>query len=768
MELKLKLLDLLNEYNGSVEEFNNLKDIVCEISEHVELKNEPLMKELLYIAAQKMRTFGYNHMNQISLSEIASEKDYGFVFQNSVVDELYTSTTGNQLDYNQMKIIRHFNLSDSKRIFVSAPTSFGKTFLIREIIFQNRERYKNVALIFPTVSLLNENVLEFSKFVRDKQLGYKIINNTHIELKLEESNLFILTPERMINFLTEYPDLKLDFFFMDEIYKIDNFFNTANSGEEVVEDERDGVFRVALYSLAKITNDFYLAGPYINLEELGEGFKRFIGRYSIMPFEIKNELIKKDHIISWRKSIVLNNETIKFEDTSKTNKLKKLLFHLFEKDLGQSIIYAESKNKVTELARETRNLFPKISDRSTKLRDFIEHLIKRYSISINNSQTTSYWSIIEALNRGIGIHHGSFPKYIQNEILERFNDGDLKFIFTTTSITEGVNTKAKNVIFYGKTKGTKALKTFDIKNINGRAGRYYHHFIGRIFYMESEIYKKLSEQDEKLDFITFSDRTLGYVDLDNCDIRDLSKNNADTKEARDNIIREEGIDTEILSKNKLIDKLKQVELIKILKAKNKNELESLVYQCSSIRAFLTNKTIYKLLDYIRQIGLIDEFDVKKFGIISTQYAMPGGFSLLLKYELEKHEIIDHKKVDLAYMKAFSNIRNIVEYKVPKYISVFGHILKYVSELPEININTDSLSLESIIRFYELGVQTEFGVFLAEMGFPITSIKLLEQNMRETMNYSKEAITNTFQHLEEEFKKHLDVYELNLMKKLLFS
>ncbi|MGG3279895.1 helicase-related protein [Paenibacillus solani] len=762
MENKLRLIESINSYDGSDESFNNLKDIVCEISENSSEKETPLMKELLYVAAQKMRTFGYNIMNDIQLDDIASDENVSFIFQNNLIDQYYTTLTGNRLDYNQMNVLRQFQSLENKRILVSAPTSFGKTFLLRELIYHNLDRYRNIALIFPTVSLLNENVFEFRKFIKERQLKYKIVSNTHTEL--EEFNMFILTPERMLSFINEYPDLQLDFFFMDEIYKIDNFFNTADNGENPVESERDGVFRVTLYLLSRSTSDFYLAGPYINLDHIGDGFKRFIEKFSVVPINIKTELIKKEHIKSWTSILKVNNEKIKYVDTSKISKLKTIISHINSKDLGQTIIYAESKSKVTELARETRDLTSSPMSKSKKLNDFIYHLERRYSFSHNGLQTSNSWSIIDSLKKEIGVHHGSFPKYIQNEILELFNESHIKFVFTTTSITEGVNTKAKNIIFYGKTKGHKELKSFDIKNINGRAGRYYHHFIGRIFYLESEIYKKLEQEDDKLDFVTFSDQELGYIDLDNSQFEDLTISNAQKKELRDKIIADEGIDPTILLKNRLVDSLKQVEIIKALRELSKTDLESLVYQCSSIRAFLTNRTIYRVLEYFKLVDILNEFEVSRYGIIASQYAMPNGFFLLLKFELDKNEQHTFETVDAAYMRVFYNIRNIVEYKVPKFVAIFGNLLAYVCELS--NIKTDSLAIDGIIRFFEVGVQTEIGSYLAEMGFPITAIKELESRMNDVMGYSREAVANNFDHLEDQFKKILDSYELNLLRKLI--
>lgn len=64
----------INNYNPDDEDsINELKNIVCWISDSTKAKEDKLVKELLYIASQKMRVFGYNVMNQLQEEPIESE-----------------------------------------------------------------------------------------------------------------------------------------------------------------------------------------------------------------------------------------------------------------------------------------------------------------------------------------------------------------------------------------------------------------------------------------------------------------------------------------------------------------------------------------------------------------------------------------------------------------------------------------------------------------------------------------------------------------------
>lgn len=51
----------INNYNDNDDKSKmELRDLVCIISDDEKQKDDPIVRELLYIASQKMRVFGYN------------------------------------------------------------------------------------------------------------------------------------------------------------------------------------------------------------------------------------------------------------------------------------------------------------------------------------------------------------------------------------------------------------------------------------------------------------------------------------------------------------------------------------------------------------------------------------------------------------------------------------------------------------------------------------------------------------------------------------
>ena len=192
------LLIAINQYDPDKEEtIDRLRDLVCWISDQDEPKKNPLIAELLYIASQKMRVFGYNKLNGFvsdpgetagSMTDIGSHAIQNLY--HSEIDDFIT------LDKTQKEVVDLFHSLSPKRMLVSAPTSYGKTFLLREILYLNRDRYKNILLVFPTVALLLENAGIMSWFVKKFNLDYRIIKTVDDACADDGNKIFVFTPER--------------------------------------------------------------------------------------------------------------------------------------------------------------------------------------------------------------------------------------------------------------------------------------------------------------------------------------------------------------------------------------------------------------------------------------------------------------------------------------------------------------------------------------------------------------------------------------------
>jgi hypothetical protein len=128
----------------------------------------------------------------------------------------------------------------------------------------------------------------------------------------------------------------------------------------------------------------------------------------------------------------------------------------------------------------------------------------------------------------------------------------------------------------------------------------------------------------------------------------------------------------------------------------------------------------------------------------------------LQYQLKKHaedENLNKEIVDKINIQVFSNIRKVIEFRVPKFHSIYASLLEYVCN--QKGIDTESLAYESIIRIFELEVKTPIGMFLVENGFPVTSILLLEKTIPRVMEYEVNNLLRNWDELKSIIRKELD-------------
>ncbi len=145
--------------------------------------------------------------------------------------QFYRSSSESKLTKQQHQLLQIFK--KTPRLVVSAPTSFGKTRLLQEIILDRH--YNRIALIMPTIALIAETV---RRFRQDKRFDdYAIVNTMSVPIGNARC-IFVLTPEKLDLLLDDNEDLQFDFFAMDEIYKIQD------------DDDRKAVFANVLYRMS--------------------------------------------------------------------------------------------------------------------------------------------------------------------------------------------------------------------------------------------------------------------------------------------------------------------------------------------------------------------------------------------------------------------------------------------------------------------------------------------------------------------------------------
>ena len=785
LQLLKEATRLINKVELTNDNKNRLKDILCYLSEWrnnhpTEFVQYPQLEFILYNASRKLRTFGYNRLNKFDNSIINADNNL-IAIKDTVIDEFYKTESGFILDSAQKDVLDTFESANGK-LFLSAPTSFGKTFLLKEIIYRHRENYSNIVIVLPTVALLIEVTEEIDDFNEKHSLGYTIYNSIYKDLELSERNIFILTPERVLRLLAIVPDIELDFFFFDEIYKIDE--DVALSSEDDVndkielgndnpqrdeQDHRAVAFRLALYFLLKKCNSCYLAGPFIELNNLKDGFNKMLEKHHIATKEITFIPTLKNQIDFHGKTYKYSSPFENYNESTLSNKPIEKLIYVANKlqfsKTNQAIVYCLYPAYTEQHAREFSDSYKDSLPVDSSLQMFIEHLKNNYNFSFGGKRSSfDNWDLIYALRNQIGIHNGKFPKYFQREIMRRFNDGAMSTLFCTSTIVEGVNTNAKTVVVYNNPSGkTDEGKKFLLLNINGRAGRYQHHFIGNIVYLSDKSLKIVNCAGISLDFKPYNTKLLlSYLDLENIDDEDLSLNNKTRKTALN--FNKQLLPDDVFEQNRLIERKKQERILSIILDK----IEFFIgIETVSVYDFVSGIYFETILQIWSEIGEIKPTQINAIKWFSINYA-ENSYQGVLDYRFKKYlaqEKDEHKFVNDTYRKVFRDVKDTIEYQLPRIISLFESLIIRAFEIKKIHL-VKPLDMSSIIRYFEIGAISPLGIDMVEKAIPIITVKKIDRiKFYETeLEGQRKEFTKIFNLAASKFDEYEKHYLMEYIKK----
>ncbi|MFB4202652.1 hypothetical protein KBTX_01648 [wastewater metagenome] len=682
-----RLLDSKDE-----RDYSRCLSAICHVANYNSSDN--MVQQLLHDCIVKSRIFLYDNLleknNEAYFPNIS--------FQDNLLRNFYTSQkTNTTLTRPQKEIFDSFQRN--KRLVVSAPTSFGKTRIVREIILHNN--YKNIAFIMPTVSLLSEQYQELRSSVE----GYTISKSSKVKVDKGKSYILVLTPERISAFFEENPNFEIDFFVMDEIYKVDY----------KLDDDRFRVFSDILYRLAKTDADFYLAGPYIS-----DFSKNFRERFNVELKKYSTEIVQKDYYALDNKKDkglhYVENGSIRIIG----DKFKNLLRLVSEESIdGKFLVYRYQKQYAEDTAKKFLDTWP-VKPHNKELVDYL------------SSSVSPTWDLISCIKRGIAFHHGAMPRHIQDLIVDEFNDNSdngLNYLFCTTSLTEGINSAAKNVVIYDKKIGTgDLLKTLDRKNIEGRAGRFMQHFIGRVFHLETQ------EDDDRETSVEIE-----YLDNENASLETLIQlESEDVPDSRRELLKshsedlaELGIDPLIIKENRFVKVDGQIELINHLRAGG--NLDNYYFKEQLPLKHCLDNILSCCYDYLftdHDKGRNFDTDIGKSILIGLTkyyiYYTPSFKELLSSDTVQKARANDNSRIRYV----FDLMSKYFEFSWPKYLKTFSKVYNFVAA----EKNQPLIALDMVIAKLEYGTTENHEIILRDSGLPNEIVKKISHYFKGCETY----------------------------------
>jgi hypothetical protein len=352
-------------------------------------------------------------------------------------------------------------LLEGTDLAVSAPTSFGKSFIIDAFIAAKKPH--NVVIIVPTIALMDETRRRiFKKF----STTYNIV--TAPGTRLGERNIFIFPQERAFGYLNDIK--QIDLLVVDEFYKA----STAH------DKDRAPSLLKAIIQLARKSRQRYYLAP--NIKKLSENvFTEGVRFIELLDFN----------------TVYLEKHELFREIGSDEEKKGESLISLISSGNRKSLIYAGTYAEIKKVAELVRSRMAPVE--------------RPHAVHFSRWLRENYqqnWALPDLVERGVGVHNGRMHRCLSQLQIKLFeHPHGFDSIVSTSSIIEGVNTSAENVIIWRSKIGRSNLKDFTYKNIIGRGGRMFKHFVGNIYLLDAPP----AEEDAQLN-IEFPEEILGSLD----------------------------------------------------------------------------------------------------------------------------------------------------------------------------------------------------------------------------------------------------------------
>lgn len=358
-------------------------------------------------------------------------------------------------------------LSDSHEFSFSGPTSMGKSFIIKAFISKIMQNTppENMVIVVPSRALINQFAIEIHKELGQQlqRFNYKVFTNSNVSELVLEANvklILVLTPERLLSYLSQNENPPIGFLFVDEAHKI------------AQDDTRSITSYVAIEKTLKKYPDaklYFSSSNVSNPEVLLKLFQRGGQNY----FQTDETTVAQNMFLA-----DIDNQELSYLYESEFNRISATIpqsaatVNGFLATFGKesNLVYCNSRDLTIQYAKEFADEI-EVSD-SAELRT-ASSIIKQY--------VHRDYYLAELVKKGVAYHFGNMPQLIRNLIEKLYRNGDIKYVFCTSTLLEGVNMPTQNLFILDNRQGRKVLNPIDFWNLAGRAGRMTKELQGNVF-----------------------------------------------------------------------------------------------------------------------------------------------------------------------------------------------------------------------------------------------------------------------------------------------
>ena len=354
-------------------------------------------------------------------------------------------------------------LLDGKSILVSSPTASGKTLIamLAMISYLSKNDGK-VIYLSPLRALAAEKFSEFKKLEKialGKKIKVRISTGDYenIEKNLENSNVLILTNEKMDSIIrhgTEWVE-EIGLVITDEVHLI---------GDE----NRGPTLEMVLTQLKLLDTKpqiIALSATITNSDEIADWLDCKLVKNNWRPVPLTEGVCDAGEVT------MSDGKTFSVERSICGTPIDLGIQSV--KEGGQSLVFAETRNRSKSLATKAADAISQILEKKDLKQ--LEKTSKK--ILSENEHTELIKTLAFLVKKGVAFHHAGLNQNCRETIETEFRKGTIKLLSSTPTLAAGVNLPARRVIisninrYNAKVGANRPISILEYKQLCGRAGR---------------------------------------------------------------------------------------------------------------------------------------------------------------------------------------------------------------------------------------------------------------------------------------------------------
>lgn len=348
--------------------------------------------------------------------------------------------------------LRAFNTINSHAAII-APTSYGKSEMMTDRALASLPGA--VCIVVPSKALIAQTKAELVRLMRQRDFSARVISHPEA-YNGESSFVAILTQERLHKLFVDNPALKIDQLLIDE-------------AQNVLSDDARALELSQVILVARARKADMQVAYYTPFLENPEALRHVNGADQQVRARTVNEQVKVEQFL-----VGVPGEPLRVFDQFLARSFEASL--TVPHDDADAVIAFAGPRTIVYLnkPRDAQDLARRIAGKMAPTNDAITPAAAKAIEAISELVDKDYL-LVDVIRSGVLFHHGQIPEVLRQYVENLFREDqsqDNRYLVTTSTLLEGVNTPADTMVLLSPDRGRGYLARSAFRNLIGRVARF--------------------------------------------------------------------------------------------------------------------------------------------------------------------------------------------------------------------------------------------------------------------------------------------------------